>query len=151
MMKSVIFDTTLSSFGSNTGIEIPHKVMAQLNAGKRPSLIATVNGYTYQCTPGIMNGKTMLSFNSQHRQNSGLKGGDKVHVELAVAKTPRKVIIVPEFQAALEQSHTEDFFNLLSNSLQRYHCDLINDAKSEETKFRRIQKAIDLFKSGKKR
>ena len=44
-----------------------------------------------------------------------------------------------------------DFFNSLSNSLQRYHCDLINGAKAAETRQRRIGKAIGLFKDGKKR
>jgi len=150
-MKSITFDTTLSSFGNNTGIEVPSEVIKQLNAGKRPSLIVKVNGYTYQCAPGIMGGKTLISFSSQHRQNSGLKGGDKIHVELAVAQMPRKIEMSPEFQQGLEQTQTAEFFKSLSNSLQRYHCDLINSAKNEETKSRRIQKAIALFKEGRKR
>ena len=62
-----------------------------------------------------------------------------------------KVEMSPEFLHALEESETLDFFNSLSNSLQRYHCDLINKAKAEATKQRRIEKAIGLFKQGKKR
>lgn len=149
--KRVSFDTTLSAFGNNTGIEIPDRIIEELNAGKRPSLIVSVNGYEYQNTPGIMNGKTLLSFNSEHRKKTGLNGGDKIHVELAVSSTPREVAMSEDFMKALKASNTEEFFNKLSNSLQRYHCDLINGAKTEETRQSRIEKAVNLFKAGKKR
>ena len=43
------------------------------------------------------------------------------------------------------------FFATLSNSLQRYHLDNINGAKTAETRQRRIEKAISLFREGKKR
>lgn len=150
-MKQVDFDTTLSSFGNNTGIEIPPKVIEKLDAGKRPSLNVTVNDYSYQCTPGVMGGKTLLAFSSEHRKNTGLEGGDKIHVSLSVATEPRKVEMSDSFLSSLNSSGTKDFFDTLSNSLQRYHCDLINGAKTEETRERRIQKAIALFKQGKKR
>lgn len=150
-MKPVTFDTTLSIFGNNTGIEIPNQVLEKLAAGKRPSLIVAVNGYQYQCTPGIMNGKTILSFSSEHRNKSGLKGGDQIHVELSVATELRKVEMSEDFLKALQATKTEEFFKSLPNSLQRYHCDLINAATAQETKQRRIEKAVDLFKQGKKR
>lgn len=149
--KWVSFDTTLSAFGNNTGIEIPDSIIEELDAGKRPNLMVRVNGYEYQNTPGIMNGKTLLSFNADHREKTGLKGGDKIHVELSVSSTPREVEMSADFLNALKTSNTEEFFNALSNSLQRYHCDLINGAKTEETRQRRIEKAIGLFKEGKKR
>lgn len=149
--ETISFDTTLLSFGNNTGIQIPDDVIEKLNAGKRPSLLVKVNNYEYQAAPGIMNGKTLLSFSSEHRQKTGLKGGDNIHVELQVAVTSRKVDMSKEFQEALKKSKTEEFFNSLSNSLQRYHCDLINSAKTDETKLKRIEKAINLFTQGKKR
>lgn len=149
--KWVSFDTTLSAFGNNTGIEVPDEIITELNAGKRPALLVKVNGYEYQNTPGIMNGKTMLSFSSEHRQNTGLAGGDKIHVELAVSSTPREVAMSDDFREALQASNTEEFFNSLSNSLQRYHCDLINGAKTAETRQKRIEKAIGLFQAGKQR
>lgn len=149
--KWVSFDTTLSAFGNNTGIVIPDEIIQALNAGKRPALLVKVNGYEYQNTPGVMDGKTLLSFSAEHRQKSGLKGGDIIHVELAVATTPRQVEMPEDFRNALQETNTAEFFHSLSNSLQRYHCDLINGAKTEETRQRRIDKAISLFKEGKKR
>ena len=43
------------------------------------------------------------------------------------------------------------FFGTLSNSMQRYHVDSINAAKSADTRQRRIDKAIALFLDGKQR
>jgi uncharacterized protein YdeI (YjbR/CyaY-like superfamily) len=43
------------------------------------------------------------------------------------------------------------FFDGLSSSLQRYHVDTINEAKTDDTRRRRIDKAISLFAAGKKR
>ena len=45
----------------------------------------------------------------------------------------------------------EAFFAKLSNSLQRYHIDNVNAAKSAETRQRRIEKAVSLFRDGKQR
>ena len=45
----------------------------------------------------------------------------------------------------------EAFFAKLSSSLQRYHVDNINAAKTAETRQRRIDKAISLFRQGKQR
>ena len=42
-------------------------------------------------------------------------------------------------------------FEKLSNSLKRYHVDLINGAKSDETRVRRIEKSIATLRAGKPR
>lgn len=43
------------------------------------------------------------------------------------------------------------FFQTLSNSLQRYHVDNVNGAKTADTRQRRIDKAVSLFLDGKPR
>jgi uncharacterized protein YdeI (YjbR/CyaY-like superfamily) len=73
-------------------------------------------------------------------------------VKLTVADTPRAVDIPADFAAALDaHPGTRAFFDQLSNSLQRYHTDLVNSAKADETRQRRITKAIELFLAGKSR
>ena len=57
-----------------------------------------------------------------------------------------------DFAAALSADPpAEAFFAKLSNSMQRYHVDNINAAKSADTRQRRIDKAIALFLDGKQR
>jgi uncharacterized protein YdeI (YjbR/CyaY-like superfamily) len=99
-----------------------------------------------------MNGKPMISVSAAVRTATGLKGGDPVHVTLTVADTPREVAIPEDFAAALAADEQAGaFFGKLSNSLQRYHIDSITSAKSADTRQRRIDKAIALFRAGKQR
>ena len=65
---------------------------------------------------------------------------------LRIADTPRNVAVPPDFAAALkEHEGARQFFDGLSNSLQRYHVDNINAAKTPETRQRRIDRAVSLF------
>ena len=152
MTASIEFDTTVTAIGNNTGIVVPDDVIEQLGAGRRPALIVNVNGYEYRSTAGVMGGKSMISISAAVRNETGLKGGDPVHVTLTVADTPRVVEVPDDFAAALAaEPGAKAFFEKLSNSLQRYHADNINAAKTAETRHRRIEKAISLFQAGKQR
>ena len=74
------------------------------------------------------------------------------HLELTVADTPREVELPPDFAAALAaDEQAAAFFARLSNSLQRYHIDNVNAAKTDQTRHRRVEKAIALFRSGRQR
>ncbi|MFC0506678.1 YdeI/OmpD-associated family protein [Micromonospora costi] len=150
--KSVTFETTVTASGNNTGIVVPAEVIEQLAAGKRPPVVVRVNGYEYRNTVGVMGGRHMISVSAAVRSATGLKGGDPVHVTLTVADTPREVDVPADFAAALAADERAGaFFEKLSNSVQRYHVDNINAAKSAETRQRRIEKAVSLFRDGKQR
>lgn len=78
--------------------------------------------------------------------------GDPIHVKLTAAETPRGVDVPGDFAAALAADpEAKAFFEKLPNSLQRYHVDTINAAKTTATRQRRIEKAISLFPEGKQR
>ena len=111
-----------------------------------------MNGYEYRSTVAVMGGRNMVGISAKIRKETGLKGGDPIHVVLTVADTPRAVEVPDDFARALSADATAHaFFHNLANSLQRYHVDNINGAKTQETRQRRIDKAIALFKAGKKR
>jgi len=152
MPASVEFDTTVAAAGNNTGIVVPADAIERLGAGRRPAVVVNVNGYEYRNTVGIMGGRHMISISAAVRKQAGLKGGDPIHVTLTVAETPREVDVPGDFAAALAADpQARAFFEKLSNSLQRYHADTINAAKTTATRQRRIEKAISLFREGKQR
>ena len=94
----------------------------------------------------------MVSISAAVRKAIGLQGGDPIQVTLTVADTPQQVTIPADFAAALaadEQASVS--FSKLSNSMQRYHIDNITAAKSADTRQRRVDKAIALFRAGKQR
>lgn len=146
------FDTTVAASGNNTGIVVPPEAIEQLGAGKRPPVLVDVNGYEYRNTVAVMDGQYMIGISAAIRKATGLRGGDPIRVRLTVADTPREVTVPADFAAALAADPAaQDFFQGLSNSLQRYHVDNVTGAKAAETRQRRIEKSIALFRAGKKR
>jgi hypothetical protein len=150
--NSVTFETTVAATGNNTGIVVPDAVIDQLGAGKRPPVIVNVNGYEYRNTVGVMGGRCLISISAAVRKETGLKSGDPITVTLTVADAPREVSVPPDFAAALAgDEKAAAVFASLSNSLQRFHVDNVTTAKTEETRQRRIDKAVSLFREGKQR
>jgi len=149
---SVTFETTVAVTGNNTGLVVPEEAIEQLAAGKRPPVLVHVNGYEYRNTVGVMGGRYMISISAAVRMATGLKGGDPIRVTLTVADTPQEVTLPADFAAALAgDAQASVFFGKLSNRMQRYHIDNITAAKSADTRQRRIDKAIALFRAGKQR
>jgi hypothetical protein len=152
MSTSVAFDTTVAATGNNTGIVVPEEVIERLGVGRRPAVVVNVNGYEYRNTVGVMGGKHMIGISAAIRKDTGLSGGDPIHVVLTLAEGPREVTVPEDFAQALAADPVAGaFFATLSNSLQRYHVDNVNAAKGAETRRRRIDRARQLFAEGKKR
>lgn len=151
MAASSTFHTKISAFGNNAGIEVPPEVLTELGAGQRPAVLVNVNGYEYRNTVGVMGGKHLISVNAAVRKDSGLAAGDEVTVTLTVADAPREVDVAVDFAAAMDTAGVRGFFDALPNSLQRMHAGSVAEAKTPETRERRIVKAVELFKDGKKR
>ncbi|HEY2080715.1 MAG TPA: YdeI/OmpD-associated family protein [Streptosporangiaceae bacterium] len=152
MTASVTFDTTVAASGNNTGIVVPETMIEQLGAGRRPAVVVNVNGYEYRSTVGVMGGRQLISISAAIRRDTGLMAGDPIHVVLTLADGVREVTVPEDLAAALSADPTAGaFFTKLSNSLQRYHVDNINAARTGETRQRRIDKAISLFRQGKQR
>jgi hypothetical protein len=150
--RSVTFETTVTATGNNTGIVVPDALVADLGAGKRPSVLIDVNGYQYRSTVGVMGGQHMISISAAVRKDTGLQGGDPIRVTLTLADSPREVDVPDDLAAALAADQAAAaFFATLSNSMRRYHVDNVNAAKSAETRQRRIEKAVALFRDGKQR
>ena len=150
--RSATFETTVVASGNNTGIVVPDEVIELLAAGKRPPVLVNVNGHEYRNTVAVMGGQYLIGISAAIRKATGLKGGDPIRVTLTVADSPREVNVPADFAAALAaDGHAGAFFGKLSNSMQRYHVDNIDNAKSAETRQRRIEKAIALFRVGKQR
>ena len=141
------FSTTIVQTGNNTGIEVPSEVLEQLGGGKRPAVTVNVNGYRYRTSVGVMGGQAMIPLSADHRRGSGLAGGDPVEVDLALDDEPRVLDVPPDLRAALgENQAAAAGFDRLSYSARRRIVMAVDGAKGEDTRRRRIAKAIqDLY------
>ena len=149
-MSKVSFKTTLHQMGNNTGIVVPPEMLDQLGGGKKPAVNVTVNGFTYRGSIATMAGQSMISFSSDKRAATGVKGGEAISVTLELDDAPRVMEVPPDLQAALDGNKAaKAYFAMLSYSNQRRHIEPINDAKTPETRARRIEKSVALFAEGR--
>lgn len=149
--KKVSFDTTILQLGNNTGINVPGEVVEKLGAGKKPPVIVTVNDYTYRNTVAVMGGKFMIGVSADIRSKTGIRGGDKVKVTLELDTKPREVEVPADFQKLLNGNpKAKQFFEALSYSNKQRYVLPIGQAKTEETRQRRMEKAIIDLSEGKK-
>ena len=133
-----------------TGIPVPPDVLESLGAGKRPAVRVTINGYTYRTTVGSVDGQPMLPVSAEVRQSAGVAGGDEVEVEIELDTAPREVTVPPDFAVALDQDPAaRRFFDGLSYSNKRRFTLPIAEAKSAETRERRIAKAVSQLREGR--
>ncbi|MEP6684978.1 MAG: YdeI/OmpD-associated family protein [Parafilimonas sp.] len=138
------FKTTILTAGKTaTGICIPDEIVESLNAGKKPPIKVTINGYTYRSTVAVMAGKYMVGVSADVREASGVKGGDTLTVEIELDTEERKVELPADFKRALDKNlSAKKFFQSLSYSKQKNHVTLIEQAKTDETRKNRIDKSI---------
>ena len=144
------FKTKVVQNGNNTGIHVPAEIVEKLNAGKKPPVNITVNDHTYRSSIAVMGGKFMISLSAENRKAANVKGGDEVEINIEFDASPREVELPTEFQKALNKNvAAKKTFESLSYSKKQWLVLPIKDAKTEETKMKRMEKALATLKDGK--
>lgn len=133
-----------------TGIRVPPDVVAGLGTSKRPSVRVTINGYTYRSTVAVLAGEYMLPVSAEVRERAGVAAGDTVHVDIELDTEPREVTVPPDLAEALAgDAEAQRRFESLSYSNKRRFTLSIEDAKTAETRQRRIAKAVSDLHEGR--
>jgi bifunctional DNA-binding transcriptional regulator/antitoxin component of YhaV-PrlF toxin-antitoxin module len=139
------YETIVLGFGNHASIEIPLRNLEEIGGNKRAPLKITVNGYMYQSTATAMNGVCMVVFPMKDREAAGVKAGDKVQVTLELDSGYREVVIPLDLKDALRSHKLTKKFDGLTYSKRKEFVRSVNDAKSAETRIRRIHKVIAYF------
>jgi hypothetical protein len=133
-----------------TGIEIPPEVVAALGPSRKPPVTVTINGYTYRSTVATVSGAFMVGVSADVREKAGVAGGDAVDVDIELDTEKREVAVPADFAAALDDDEAaKRFFDGLSNSNKSRFVFSIEDAKTPETRQRRIDKSVIQLHEGK--
>ena len=151
MAPKITFNSTISQVGNNTGIEVPEAVVEKLAAGKRPAVTVSLNGFNYRSTIAVMGGKFLIPLSAERRNLAHVKGGDKMDITLTLDTEPRELELPDDFTKALNKDKKAlKFFESLSYSARQRYVLPIGQAKTEETRQRRIEKALSDLNAGKK-
>jgi uncharacterized protein YdeI (YjbR/CyaY-like superfamily) len=92
----------------------------------------------------------ILGVHKAIREKIGKGPGDTIEVELEKNTEERTVEVPADLQALMKKEKLLPFFEKLSYTHRKEYCRWITEAKKEETRTRRLEKAIQMLKQGVK-
>lgn len=133
-----------------TGVKIPTEIVESLGKSKKPAVLVTVNGHTWRSSIAFMGGEFWLGISAENREAAGVKAGEVIDIALELDTELRVLEIPSDLTEALEREpEAKTYFESLSYSNKRRHVLAIEGAKAAETRQRRIEKSVGMFKEGK--
>jgi Bacteriocin-protection, YdeI or OmpD-Associated/Domain of unknown function (DUF1905) len=150
---SVHFRTILASRGPAAAIVLDDGQVAEIGEGaKRFPIVATVNGYSWRTTVARMRGEFLVGLSRAVRQGAGVEAGDTVEVELELDTAQRDIELPQALADALARdSAARAEFDRLAYTHRKEYARWISEAKRDETRERRIARALELLREGKPR
>ena len=145
------FRALLQSNGKTAaGFVVPASVVEALAVGNHPKVVVTVSGYTYRSSIAKMGTVFMLGMSNEHRTLAGIGPGSEFDVDVEVDTAVREVDVPADLAAALDaDAQARAYFDTLSYSNKLRHVLAITGAKALETRQRRIDKSVALFREGR--
>ncbi|MCE7059490.1 YdeI/OmpD-associated family protein [Dyadobacter sp. CY343] len=150
--EKLTFKTTLLlAKKTATGVQVPDEIVEKLGVGKKPPVKVMINDYTYPSTIAVMDGVFMLPVSADVREKAKVQAGETIEVTLQLDTEPREVALPADFEQLLEANQAaKAFFQTLSNSNKKRFVIPIEQAKTDETRNKRIKKAIADLEQQKK-
>jgi hypothetical protein len=147
--SAVRFRAVLRAHGKTaTGIEVPAEHVEALGSGRRPAVRVTINGHSYRSSVAVMGGAFLVGVSAQNRAAAGVAAGDELDVTLELDTEPREVAVPAELAEALAADDlARQAFEALSYSNRLRHVLSIEDAKTPQTRQRRIAKVLDTLRA----
>lgn len=129
----------------------PFDVLETFGTRARVPVRGTINGFPFRSSLMPMGGCHRMVVNKTIRDGVGVSAGDIVAVVMERDEDERVVEIPPLLRKELAKSATaRTNWKKLSFTHQKEMVRSILEAKQEETRARRLAKATDILKTGKK-
>ena len=126
-----------------TGVRVPAAAVESLEAGRQPLVKVTIGEHTYPSKVAVRGGEYRIPISAENRALAGVEAGDEIDVAIELDRDPRVVAVPSDLAAALEAApEALHYFELLSYSRQQWYVLNVEDAKTPETRARRIERAI---------
>jgi hypothetical protein len=145
------FTATLQeASGGGRWVEVPFDPK-QASGQARAPVRGTVNGAPLRSRLAVYGGRTYLGLRAEIRAAAGIEVGDSVDVELELDDAPREVEPPAALAAALAGDEVaRGAYESLSFTHRREYAEWIASAKREETRERRVAKALEMLRTGVK-
>lgn len=118
----------------------------------RAPVTVSVNGHPpYRTTVAIYGGVGWIGVRKEHRAEYRVDIGDKVQLTVERDDAPREVVPPPELQRALEtDDKARAMYESLSYTHRREYARWVEEAKRQETRDRRAERAVEMLRVGRR-
>ena len=150
-MKTYKFKAKIEGADGGAYILFPYDVEKEFGTKGKVPVKATFNGVPYTGSL-IKYGSPlhMLGVLKAIRGQLGKKPGDTVEVVLWKDEEERTPDVPREFEKLMKKEGLLPSFEKLSYTHRKEYCRWITEAKKEETRSRRLEKAVEMLKKGVK-
>ena len=133
------------------GVAVPGDPKAEFGGARAP-VAGTVNGSPFRGRLMVYGGVTYLGFRREIRDAAGgIEPGDEVEVVIERDDAPREVEVPEALTGALaDDPDARAVFDSLSFTHRKEYAVWIAEAKRDETRARRIEKALAMLRGGAK-
>jgi bifunctional DNA-binding transcriptional regulator/antitoxin component of YhaV-PrlF toxin-antitoxin module len=141
------FRIKLERSGGAARFTLPFSVQEVFGSKARVPVKGAINGVPYRSSAFPMgDGKHYMVVNKSVRDAAGIEAGDTVRVTMEPDSEARVVVVPSDFKTALARNgEAKASFDLLSYSHKKEYVKWITETKKEETRARRIEKAIEML------
>ena len=143
------FDATIEAAGrGGAAVAVPFDVREVFGSG-RPRVRALIDGHEYRGSIANMGRGHVLGVRKDVRAAIGKDIGDRVHVVVEL-DTEERVVTVPEELARTLAGNrvAKERYGRLSYTHRKEYARWVGEAKKEETRDRRAERAIEMILSG---
>lgn len=149
-MGALELKATLVARGPAAAVVLDDEQVAAVGEGaKRFPVSATVNGFTWRTTVTRMRGEFLLGLNREVRESAGVEAGDAVEITIELDTEPREVDVPEALAGALaSDSEARAAFERLAFTHRKQYARWIAEAKREETRERRLARALEMLRAG---
>jgi hypothetical protein len=151
-MKKLEFTVKLEGKGTSVAwLNAPFDVIKVFGTRARVPVRGTINGFAFRSSLMPMGGCHGMAINKSMRDGAGVKPGDAVSVVMERDEGKRIVEAPALLKKEMAKSKTTQAkWEKLSFTNKKEIALSISSAKQEETRRRRLAKAMDILKTGKK-
>lgn len=135
--------------GGGAYVLFPYDTVKEFGTKGRVPVNATFDGITY--TGSLFkygHPLHMLGISKAIREQIGKSPGDTLEVVVWKDEEVRTVKVPAEFKSLMKKEGVLPAFEKLSYTHRKEYCRWITEAKKEETRARRLEKAIEMLKKG---
>jgi bifunctional DNA-binding transcriptional regulator/antitoxin component of YhaV-PrlF toxin-antitoxin module len=144
------FDAEIQSAGGGGAyVTVPFDVREAFGTA-RPKIVATFDGHPYRGLISPMSGCSLIVVRKEIRAAIGKQPGDTVRVTVEADAAPREVEVPADLADALA-AHPEagERFGRMSYTHRKEYVAWIEEARKEETRARRVEKAVGMIAEGR--